>query len=102
MVQWLGLGAFTTAVGRVQSLVGELRSRKTRRAAKKKKKYPFYLKILLSSGPALHLKEMVCRVACGEDAPGIPQILSGVCAPPVLEACLYPVPYPLTRVHPTV
>ena len=35
-VQWLGLGSFT-AVARVQSLVGELRSYKLRSAAKKKK-----------------------------------------------------------------
>ena len=35
-VQWLGLGAFT-AGARVQSLVGELRSRKPHDVAKKKK-----------------------------------------------------------------
>ena len=36
-VQWLALGAFT-AVARVQSLAGELRSRKQRGTAKKKKR----------------------------------------------------------------
>ena len=35
-VQWLGLSAFT-AMAQVQSLVGELRSHKTRGSAKKKK-----------------------------------------------------------------
>ena len=40
VVQWLGLSAFT-AVARVQSLVGQLRSHKPSGEAKKKKKYMF-------------------------------------------------------------
>ena len=35
----------------------------------------FHLKIPLSSELALAIKEVVWRVACGEDIPGIPQIL---------------------------
>ena len=43
VVQWLGLGSLT-AVAQVQFLVGELRSRKPRGKAKKRKLYyfPFY------------------------------------------------------------
>ena len=47
VVQWLGLGAFT-AKGPVQSLVGELRSRKHRGAAKKKKKKKIVFPCLLT------------------------------------------------------
>ena len=36
-VQWLGLGTFTE-VAQIQSLVGELRSRKSQHGQKKKKK----------------------------------------------------------------
>ena len=56
VVQWLGLGAFN-AVTQVGSLVGELRSRKPRCAARKKKKVTastsFSLSVQVSKiGPA--------------------------------------------------
>ena len=41
----------------------------------RKREAVFHLKIPLSSEPALDIKEVVCRVACGEDVPGIPQVL---------------------------
>ena len=68
-IQWLELGAFTAeGPGWIPQTAG-------RSQGEKKRGSFFHLKIPLSSELALAIKEVVCRVACGEDVPGIPQIL---------------------------
>ena len=71
VIQWLELGSFTAeGPGWIPLTVGSSQGEK-----KRERGSLFHFKIPLSSESALAIKEVVWRVACGEDIPGIPQIL---------------------------